>query len=99
MQPTPTPPPENKKPLFWPIAVNLAALLGLSALYGGGAAALSGPIVVLVIVNLLAALLMSRFKRLNWVIAFLLSALLLPLIGFGVCAAFIALNGGIHGGH
>ena len=97
MEPTPTP--GSTKPLLWPIAVNLAVLVGISAFYGSSAAALSGPILALVIINLLAALLVSRFSRLNWVIAFLLSALLLPLIGFGVCAAFIAMNGGLHGGH
>ena len=99
MEPTSTQSPKDRKPLLWPIVVNLTVLVGISAFYGGSAAALSGPLLILVIINLLAALLMSRFKKLNWVIAFLLSALLLPLIGFGVCAAFIAMNGGIHGGN
>jgi cytochrome c oxidase subunit IV len=99
MEANPTPPPGEKKPLLWPIVVNLAALVGLAVYFGSNAAAISSAILALVILNLCAALLMSRFKRLNWAIAFLLSALLLPLIGFGLCAAFIAANGGLHGGN
>lgn len=98
MEPTPTSPSNGKRPLLWPIIVNLAVLVGINIDLGGGTETTVSIIIALVFVNLLAALLVSRFNRLNWVIAFLLSALLLPLIEFGVCAAFIAANGGIHGG-
>ena len=97
MDPAPTTPP--KKTLTWPIAVNLAVLVGINVVRGGGMATVVSTIVGLMLVNLLAALLVSRFNRLNWVVAFLLSALLLPLIGFGACAAYIAMNGGLHGGN
>ena len=98
MESLPTPPPEDKKPLLWPVAVNLVALVGISAFLGSSAQVVASTILTLAVVNLFAALLVSRFHRLNWVFAFLLSALLLPLIGFGVCAAYIMMRGGIHGG-
>ncbi|GAA4049186.1 hypothetical protein GCM10022409_39640 [Hymenobacter glaciei] len=75
------------------------ALIAINIALGGGAGTVASAILGLTVVNLLAALLVSRFNRLNWVVAFLLSALLLPLIGFGLCALVIQLNGGLHGGH
>ncbi|WP_345058107.1 hypothetical protein [Hymenobacter glaciei] len=98
MEPSPQPLPP-KKPLLWPIVINLMALIAINIALGGGAGTVASAILGLTVVNLLAALLVSRFNRLNWVVAFLLSALLLPLIGFGLCALVIQLNGGLHGGH
>ena len=95
---SPPAPPTPNKPLLWPIVVNLVALVGINMALGSSAATVASTIIGLVVVNLLAALLVSRFNRLNWVVAFLLSALLLPLIGFGLCALYIQLNGGLHGG-
>jgi hypothetical protein len=98
MEPNPTPPP--KKPaLMWPVGVNLLLLLAAAVYARGNAAFISSAIAALVVVNLFAALLLAFFSRMHWVVAFVLSAVLLPLIGLGLCAVIISMNGGLGGGH
>jgi len=95
MQPSP-PPPNGKKPLFWPIALNLG-LLVLAALASGANPNVLGVVVlVLVLINSIAAAIMSFSGRMHYVVAFILSALLIGLIGFGVCALMLSNLGGGH---
>ena len=98
MEPTP-PPPKEKKPVNWPIALNLVLLLAAVVYHRGEPGSLGVVVVALVLINGMAALLTSFFGRLHWVAAFVLSALLVPLIGFGLCALIIEVNGGLGGGH
>ena len=95
-EPIPTPPP-GKKPLTWPLVLNLALLLLVVAISGGDLDVLPFAVIGLVVINGVAAVIMAIFKRLNYVIAFSLSALLLLLIGFGVCA--LLLSGGLGSMH
>ena len=97
--PVPPPPPNGKKPINWPIAVNLLLLLAAVAYVRGEVGQLGVVIIILVLINGCAAMLTSFFGRLHWVAAFVLSALLVPLIGFGLCALYISANGGLHGGN
>jgi hypothetical protein len=95
MQPSP-PPPNGKKPLFWPIALNLG-LLVLAALASRAEPGVLGIVVlVLVVINTVAAIIMSFSGRMHYVVAFILSALLIGLIGFGVCALIVSNLGGGH---
>lgn len=94
---TPAPkPPDGKKPLNWPIAVNLGLLLMVAISSGADPAALGVAVLVLAFINGVAAFLTSMFGSLNWVLAFALSALLILLIGLGICALMLQ---GLHGGH
>lgn len=97
--PAPTPPPKGKKPINWPIALNLLLLLAAVVYLRGELGPLGLVIIALVLINGFAAMLTSFFGRLHWVAAFVLSALLVPLIGFGLCALYISANGGLHGGN
>ncbi len=99
LPPNEPPPPNEKKPVNWPIALNLALLVGAVVFYRGELGALGFVIIALILVNGFAAMLTSFFGRLHWVAAFVLSALLVPLIGFGLCALYISANGGLGGGH
>ncbi|HET9503799.1 MAG TPA: hypothetical protein VFO93_09670 [Hymenobacter sp.] len=93
MQPTP---PTPKKSFTWPIALNLG-LLVLAALATGAEPSLLGIMVlVLVVINTVAAIIMSFAGRMHYVVAFVLSALLIGLIGFGVCALMLSNMGGMH---
>ena len=72
MEPLPTPPPEEKKPINWPIAVNLLLLLAAVVYMRGELGGLGVVIIALVLINGFAAMLTSFFGRLNWVAAFVL---------------------------
>jgi len=90
------PPPNGEKPYFWPIALNLG-LLVLAALGSGANPNVLGAVVlVLVLVNSIAAAIMSFSGRVHYVVAFILSALLIGLIGFGVCALMLSNLGSMH---
>jgi hypothetical protein len=95
MQPVP-PPPNGKKPFFWPLALNLGLLVLAALLSGAELGVLGIMVLVLVVVNALAAIIMSFAGRMHYVIAFLLSALLIGLIGFGMCALALSHLGGGH---
>ena len=96
-EPQATPPPSGgKKPFFWPIALNLG-LLVLAAISSGAEPGVLGIMVlVLVVINTVAAIIMSFSGRMHYVVAFILSALLIGLIGFGVCALMLSNMGGGH---
>ena len=95
MQPS-SPPPNGKKLYFWPIALNLG-LLVLAAISTGAEPGVLGILVlVLVVVNSIAAAIVSFSGRIHYVVAFILSALLIGLIGFGVCALMLSNMGGMH---
>lgn len=93
MQPTP-PDPQPSRSFIWPVAVNLG-LLVLAALVWGPD---SLPFVIggLVVINALAASIMAFSKRLHFVPAFILSAVVVLLVGGGVCALMLR---GVGGGH
>jgi len=92
----PSPPPNGQKPYFWPIALNLG-LLVLAAISTGAEPGVLGILVlVLVVINTVAAIIMSLSGRMHYVVAFILSALLIGLIGFGVCALMLSNMGGMH---
>jgi hypothetical protein len=89
-------PPHGKKPLFWPIAINLGFLLLAALATGAEPGALGIVVLVLVVINTVAATIMSLAGRMHYVVAFILSALLIGLIGFGVCALMLSNMGGGH---
>ncbi|MBO2012619.1 hypothetical protein [Hymenobacter negativus] len=82
---TPPPAPDNKKPINWPIAINLGLLL-LNFLLTRSLSNVAISIVVLAVINGIAAVMLSLFGKMRWVTAFILSALLVLLIGLGLCA-------------
>lgn len=95
MQPQ-VPPPDGKKPLFWPIALNLG-LLVLAAISSGAEPGVLGIMVlVLVVINTVAAGIMALSGRIHYVLAFVLSALVIGLIGFGACFLMLSNMGGGH---
>ena len=93
MEPTP---PNQKKSYFWPIALNLGLLVLAALLSGAEPGVLGIAVLVLVVINSIAAAIMSFAGRMHYVVAFLLSALLIGLIGFGVCALMLSNMGGGH---
>lgn len=94
--PAPPPTPEDKKLINWPIAVNLGLMLVVAISSGADPTALGIAVLALAFTNGVAAFLTLMFGRLNWVLAFVLSALLVLLIGLGICALMFQ---GLHGGH
>ncbi len=87
----PPPPPEQKKTVSWPLVLNLGLLLIVAGLSGGNVGVISSSVFGLVIINGLAALIMSfSGGRMHYVIAFVLSCLALLLIGLGVCALILS---------
>jgi hypothetical protein len=93
MEPTP---PNPKRSFTWPVALNLG-LLVLAALATGANPNVLGVVVLgLVLINSIAAAIMSFSGQMHYVVAFVLSALLIGLIGFGVCALMLSNMGGMH---
>ena len=93
MQPTP---PDPKRSFTWPIALNLGLLVLAALATGAEPGALGIVVLVLVVINTVAAIIMSFSGRMHYVVAFILSALLIGLIGFGVCALMLSNMGGMH---
>ena len=89
MEPLPTPPPEEKKLINWPIAVNLG-LLVLNFLFTRSISSVLVSVLVLAVVNGIAAVMLSSFNKMRWVTAFILSALLVLLIGLGICGLILS---------
>ena len=86
----PTPPPPEKKPLTWPLIINLGLLLLAAINTGADPGSLASVVFGLVVINGLAALLMHLSgARMHYVLAFILSCLLLLLIGLGICALLV----------
>jgi|GEM_PF-2890966 len=96
--PLPPNPPEKKGFITWPIGLNLGLLLLLVGLSGGEVGVISSGVFGLVIINGLAAIIVSiSGGRMHYVIAFILSCLALLLIGLGVCALMLSnMKGGMH---
>jgi hypothetical protein len=89
-------PPNPKKSFTWPIVLNLSLLI-LAALATGAEPDMLGVVVLaLIVINSIAAAIMSFSGRMHYVVAFILSALLIGLIGFGVCALMLSNMGGMH---
>ncbi len=86
---TPPTPPQEKKPINWPIAVNLG-LLVLNFLFTRSIGSVLIAVLVLAVVNGIAAAMLSFFKKMRWVTAFILSALLVLLIGLGICGLILS---------
>lgn len=95
MQPSP-PPPDGKKGFTWPIAVNLSLLLLTALFTEADPSALGIGVLVLVVINSLAAGIMAFSGRIHYVVAFILSALVVGLIGFGACVLMLSNMGGGH---
>ena len=95
----PPPTPEKKPLITWPIGLNLGLLLVVVGFSGGDVGAIASSVLGLVVINGLAALIVSLSGgRMHYVIAFLLSCLALLLIGLGVCALLLSNigKGGMH---
>ena len=88
MNPLPPPLPEEKKPINWPIAINLG-LLVLNFLLTQSISSVLITVLLLAVVNGIAATLLSFFNKMRWVTAFILSALLVLLIGLGICGLML----------
>ena len=93
MQPTP---PNPKRSFTWPIALNLGLLVLAALATGAEPGALGIVVLVLVVINTVAAIIISFSGRMHYVVAFILSALLIGLIGLGVCALMLSNMGGMH---
>jgi hypothetical protein len=94
-EPPATPPTPNKS-LSWPIALNLGCLLLAALITQADPGALGIVVLVLVVINTVAVIIMSLSGRMHYVVAFILSALVIGLIGFGVCALMLSNMGGGH---
>lgn len=95
MQPPPTPP-NNKKPFSWPLALNLGLLVLAALITGAEPSVLAIVVVVLAVINGIAAMIMSVSGKMNYVVAFILSGLLVLLIGLGICALLLSNMGSMH---
>jgi uncharacterized membrane protein len=93
MEPTP---PNERKPFSWPLALNLGLLVLAALLTEADPAALAIAVVVLAVINGIAAVIMSSSGKMNYVVAFILSALLVLLIGLGICALLLSNMGNMH---
>ncbi|MBJ6142993.1 hypothetical protein [Hymenobacter sp. BT559] len=91
-----TPSPNGKKPFSWPIALNLGLLVLAALVTGAEPGALAIVVVVLAVINGIAAVIMSISGKMNYVVAFILSALLILLIGLGICALLLSNMGSMH---
>jgi hypothetical protein len=96
MSEPPATPPNPKKSLSWPVALNLGFLLLAALITQADPGALGIVVLVLVVINTVAAIITSLSDRMHYVVAFILSALLIGLIGFGVCALMLSNMGGGH---
>lgn len=90
------PPSSDKKTLGWPLAVNLGLLLMAALLTGANPGGMAIAVLVLVVINVIAAVIMSISGRMNYVLAFVLAALLVLLIGLGICALLLSNMGSMH---
>ena len=91
--PTPLPPakPEKKNTITWPLGINLGILVLVAAFSGADIDFLSGAISVLVLINGVAGVILVLSKhRMHYALAFFLSALLLLLIGAGICGLMLS---------
>ncbi|WP_125916687.1 hypothetical protein [Hymenobacter coccineus] len=88
--------PNGKSPKTWLIGVNLGLMLLVAVLSQGEPVVLAGTVVALAVINGIAAFLMAVSGKLNWVTAFLLSALLVFIIGLGICGLMLSNLGGMH---
>jgi len=87
----PTSPDNTNKQLTWPLVVNLSLLVLSVVLDGGKLSSLPFTVIGLAVINGLAAFILHLAgKRMHYVVAFLLSCLVLLLIGGGLCALLIA---------
>jgi uncharacterized membrane protein len=93
MEPTP---PNERKPFSWPLALNLGLLVLAALLTEADPGALAIAVVVLAVINGIAAAIMSSSGKMNYVVAFILSALLVLLIGLGICALLLSNMGNMH---
>lgn len=90
MQPAP-PPPEKPSSFKWPALVNLALLVLAACFSKGDSGMLAIAVGILTATNVLAALIALVIGWRNWVAAFILSGILVVLIGLGAC--FMMLKG------
>ncbi len=95
MQPSP-PPPNDKKPFSWPLALNLGLLVLAALITGANPGGMAIFVVILAVINGIAAVIMGISGKMNYVVAFILSALLVLLIGLGICALLLTNMGGMH---
>jgi hypothetical protein len=95
-EPQATPPPNGNRTFAWPIGLNLGLLVLAALLSEADPNVLGIVVLVLVVINSIAAGIMSFAGRMHYVLAFLLSALVVGLIGFGVCALILSNMGGGH---
>lgn len=94
-EPQHSPPPE-KKSLTWPLVVNLGLLVVAALLTGADPAGMAIAVGILFVINVVATLIMGIFGRMSYVLAFALAALLVLLIGLGVCALLVSNMGSMH---
>ena len=88
------PPPKQKKSLLWPVAINLGLLVLIAGFTGINAEALAIGVAALAVVNTIAAVGLSG--RMHYVVAFVFSALVVMLVGLGICALLFSGVGGQH---
>ncbi len=93
MEPTP---PNEKKPFSWPLALNLGLLVLAALATGADPGALAIVVVVLAVINAIAAGITALSGKMHYVVAFILSTLLVLLIGLGICALMLSNMGGMH---
>lgn len=84
MQPAP-PPPEKPSSFKWPVLVNLALLVWAAISTHGESGLMAIAVGVLTATNVLAALVALVIGWRHWVAAFILSGILVVLIGLGAC--------------
>lgn len=95
MQP-PSPTPNGKKSYSWPIALNLGLLVLAALITGANPGGMAIFVIILAVINGIAAVITSISGKMNYVVAFILSALLVLLIGLGICALLLTNMGGMH---
>lgn len=92
----PQPPPPEKKSFVWPLAVNLSLLVVAALFTGANPTGMAIAVGLLFAINIVAAIIMGIAGSMDYVLAFALAALLVLLIGAGICALMLSNMGGMH---
>lgn len=94
-EPQKSPPPE-KKSYTWPLALNLGLLVMAALITSANPDGMAIAVLVLFVINVVAAVIMAISGRMSYVLAFVLAGLLVLLIGLGICALMLSNMGGMH---
>lgn len=80
----------EKKSFVWPLAVNLSLLVVAALFTGANPAGMAIAVGLLFVINTVAAIIMGVSGSMGYMLAFALAALLVLLVGLGICALILS---------